>query len=82
MVEAAVGSAAIVVVEPAGECPGALVRAAVDGPVGPSAQERADEAFGLPIGAWPVWARAQVAEADKGPEILAFGMKVCRYSAH
>src|SRR5690606_21056673 len=44
----------VVVVEPAGQRRGALGRVAVDRPPGPLVPQRADEAFGLAVGAGPI----------------------------
>src|SRR5215218_3716916 len=63
--ERAVGSSVVVVVEPDGEGGGSLLGAGVDGAVGPAGEQRADEAFGLAVGAWPVGPRAQVAQAER-----------------
>src|SRR3954466_3123436 len=62
--EGAVRSSVVVVAKPDGERGGALFGARVDGAVGPAAEERADEALGLPVRARPVGRRAQVGQAQ------------------
>ena len=55
--EAAVWSSPIVEVEPAGERSASLVAVAVDGAVGPAAEQGADEALRFAVGAGPVGPR-------------------------
>ena len=62
-VDAAVWSVVVVPAQPAGECVGAVAACGVDVGVGPFALEDADEGFGFPVGAWPVGAGADVADA-------------------
>src|SRR4051812_8554174 len=85
--ERAVGSSVVVVVEPDGERGGALLGAGVDGAVGPAGEQRADEAFGLAVGLWPVGARAQVAQAqgaagERVGERDVGGAVVCHQALH
>ena len=58
-------SSASVVVEPAGECVAAFFAVAVDGAVGPAAEQGADEAFGFPVGARPVGPGAKVFDPER-----------------
>jgi hypothetical protein len=59
-----VWSSVVVSVEVEGEGCGAFGRAAVDPGVGPFVEERLDQSFGFPVGAWPVWLDPEVAEAE------------------
>lgn len=57
-------SSIVVAVEPAGELTRPLRRAAVEAPVGPLTEHRLNEALRLAIGAGPIGAGAQVADAQ------------------
>jgi len=63
--EAAVWSSSIVEVEPAGERAASFVAVAVDRAVGPAAEQGADEALGLTVGAGPVGAGAEVFDPER-----------------
>ena len=63
--EAAVWSSSIVEVEPAGQCSASFVAVAVDRAVGPAAEQGADEAFGFPVRARPVWTGAQMLDPER-----------------
>src|SRR6266566_5266565 len=54
----------VVVPEPAVKCGAAFAARAVDGPVCPAVDQRADEAFRFAVGLWPVGASAAVADAE------------------
>ena len=64
--EGAVWSAVIVEVGPAGESGVAFVAVAVDGAVGPAAEEGADESFGFAVGLGSVGAGAEVSDRACG----------------
>jgi hypothetical protein len=59
------GSLVVVVAQPSGRVGGAAVRAAVRQGVGPLAQERLNEAFGLAVGLGRVRPGAEVAQAQQ-----------------
>jgi len=63
--EAAVWSSSIVEVEPAAERSASFFAAAVDGAVGPAAEQGADEALCFAVGAWPVGPGAQVFDSQR-----------------
>src|SRR6266851_351932 len=58
-------SSMVVMPEPSVKACGAFCRAAVDRPVGPASEHRADESLRLPVGLGPVGAGAQVADAKR-----------------
>ena len=68
-------SAAIVEVEPAGECGVAFGAVAVDRCVGPAAEHGADEPFGLTVGLRPVGAGPEVTDPQRaaGDRVLFLG---------
>ena len=59
----------VAVVDPGVEVSGALGRALVDEVVGPLAQRRLDEAFGLAVGLRPVGAREAVSNLQFGASL-------------
>jgi hypothetical protein len=63
--EGAVRSPAIVEVEPACERGGSFVTRAIDAPVGPTVEQRADEPLRLPIGLRTARTGAQVPDAER-----------------
>jgi serine/threonine protein kinase len=63
MAEGAVWTALIVEGEPGSECEAPVGGVAVGGGVRPLGEQRADEAFRLAVGAWPVGLGAQVTQA-------------------
>src|SRR3954453_21599941 len=76
--EGAVGSAAIVEVQPAGQGGVALGAVAVDGAVGPTAEHRSDEPLGLAVGLRAVRPGPQVADAQRATGNRVHGRAVGR----